>query len=1187
MKRFFCALLLVLWASCAFAGDGVIVVMKNTSGAKVRAAGVRSMSAVKSLEKSANVKISRTYDALSEAGNKIFMFVKSDTKDDQTLLAELRRNPNVLAVSPNRKVHLLDTKTPNDPEYYHQWALQAIKAPEVWPSTTGSDDVYVAVIDSGVDYEHEDISANFSHEYSMNFSGFSEGDYDPDEYYDVQDHGTHCAGIIAAVGNNSLGISGVNWQTKIISVRVMGADGSGNNNDIVAGIDYIVKLLQDNPTLNLAAVNLSLGGFGPFSPGEVDEEDAYWLAFKTLSDMNRTVICVAAGNESVEVGAPTVSDDNEYEKYEKGGYVYPASFTGIDNMIVVAAATSDLQRAYFSNYGRNYVDIAAPGNDIFSTVRHEASEYVAYDTMERTYAYKKKSGTSMATPYVVGAAALIKSAYPSATASQIKAAILGGANGDYLVDDGTSQHGFLDLKGAFEFMSNDKAPKISRANIHSGTVGQPYNYDFFASGAGVEWDIIGELPEGLSFNKGKISGTTGESSEKSFVVIAENDYGSDSLYITINIEGAEAPKITTEELYDAGAGVNYDCIVDASGSWPMSWDISGNLPEGLEIDSSTGRISGTVYDDAGTYDFTVAVKNAAGTDTKQFTLTVYPPEPPYIITEYLNEGVKGRVYINESYEAPKIEAYGFGNITFSVTAGELPSGLMLDEAGTISGIPEVSGDFTFTVTAENLAGEDSREYTLTINDYEPYIYLVIKDNEPYMLGDSLTFLKGIYSEYTIVFQGSGPMSFETAGSVLPPGIDFVKGETSLKIAGIAQETGEFSLSGIVENSMGTYPVENLPLYVIEPVRITSLYLPDAVKDSQYDFTLSTLNGTSASWRNLQDMPDGLTLTEAGVITGKPTVSGKFSFDVVASDADFRTFTLIIREAPKIQTASLPDGKQDTAYSSQLTSTGTQPVIWSASGLPAGLVLSSNGYIYGTPAQSGKFTVDVTASNTVSMDARQFTVNISEKDSEKEPSAPVNNQPEKENTPAETGVVTYGQPRAVTSLSRGVLAVVSNDESMIAAVLPELSVDVSGIYSFDVDISPEVPEGLVLVWHSFASSADVAASEENEEDESAVFYDTDGKEITKVPANHKVNVSVWLNAGKNYAPVIAAVKESAQEQQEQEQNHEQQQEQEQQQENGNIDYAGVDSSSGGCEVMSAGMIFAVFVFLKLDRKHKDL
>ncbi|MBQ3402024.1 MAG: S8 family serine peptidase [Synergistaceae bacterium] len=268
---------------------------------------------------------------------------------------------------------------------------------------------------------------------------------------------------MAAVGNNGKGVVGVNWTAKIIALKVLDDDRSGYISWTIDALNYLCTLIDQHPEMTLAAVNLSLGGWQSKSPEEmISSNDPSYLAYKALSDKNKAVICVAAGNESCEVGKPV-----------NGMYVYPASFKNIANMIVVANAQNDstYSKSSSSNYSTTYVDIAAPGTEILSTT--PGNEYLSY------------SGTSMATPHVSGVAALLKSIFPEATASQIKAAINKGANGKYAKD--YTAKGLLDAKKALQTLQETVAtnlpPQILTTSLPSGLTDDAYDLRLSAKGA--------------------------------------------------------------------------------------------------------------------------------------------------------------------------------------------------------------------------------------------------------------------------------------------------------------------------------------------------------------------------------------------------------------------------------------------------------------------------------------------------------------------------------------------------------------------------------------------------------------------------------------------------------------------------------------------------------------------------------
>jgi len=175
----------------------------------------------------------------------------------------------VESASPNYEVRAL--AVPNDPKWSELWGMAKIRADQAWDTTTGSTDVYVAVIDTGIDAAHEDLAANVDRNLSRSFVNPNLNDHEPVEnsnYADGDGHGTHVAGTIAAVGNNGVGVVGVNWTARVIALKVLSDNGSGHNSWITAAIDYIIGLLQADPDMKIASVNLSLGGWEPQTPKE-------------------------------------------------------------------------------------------------------------------------------------------------------------------------------------------------------------------------------------------------------------------------------------------------------------------------------------------------------------------------------------------------------------------------------------------------------------------------------------------------------------------------------------------------------------------------------------------------------------------------------------------------------------------------------------------------------------------------------------------------------------------------------------------------------------------------------------------------------------------------------------------------------------------------------------------------------
>ena len=479
------ALLCVAFVPPALAASYVpgeaLVVFRKAPGDGVTAASVERGSEsfrLAALAAASGARVMQAYGALSEAGDGVFALVRSETKTAEQLVEDLRARADVLAASPNRISRIM--REPNDPRYVsgELWGLAAIRAPEAWDAATGSTDVYVAVADTGIYAAHEDLKANLATEFCRNFTQINEKTPAvPSDYADAHGHGTHVAGTIGAVGNNGLGITGVNWTTRLIALRVVGAGGAGLTSWTMDAINRLTSLLRTRPQMKVAALNLSLGFYADIAPSTVQSQrDPLWLVYKILDNMDRTVIVVAAGNEGLEVGKPAPYDDPAYPRYrpvpqfKKGDYCYPASFTGLKNLIVVGAAASNGGAASFSNWSPTAVSLAAPGVNILSTVFPNASDP---EHPGHTYGslYGAMSGTSQATPHVAGAVALLASRYPNATASQIKDALLKGADGSRnpaataRTNSGgakLSQYGYLDVKKALDILeatSTDLGPK--------------------------------------------------------------------------------------------------------------------------------------------------------------------------------------------------------------------------------------------------------------------------------------------------------------------------------------------------------------------------------------------------------------------------------------------------------------------------------------------------------------------------------------------------------------------------------------------------------------------------------------------------------------------------------------------------------------------------------------------------------
>ena len=355
--------------------------------------------------------------------------------DVQRAIAALQADPDVEYAEPNWIYK--HQATSNDTYFTNGslWGMSAgnnqfgSRANEAWGANkTGSSSVYIGIIDEGYMYTHEDLAANagvnpgevagngrdddgnglVDDVYGWDFDGNNSSVFDGVG----DDHGTHVAGTIGGVGGNSKGVAGVVWNVKMLSAKFLGSRG-GTTANAVKAVDYFTGL--KNRGVNIVATNNSWGG-GGFSQALKDAIDRA---------NNAGILFVAAAGNSGTNNDATPS--------------YPSGYTSA-NIIAVASITSTGGLSSFSQYGATTVDIGAPGSAIWSTVPKSSKGKVISS-------YASYSGTSMATPHVSGAVALYASLNPSATAAQIKNAILNSATPTASLSGKTVTGGRLNVSG--------------------------------------------------------------------------------------------------------------------------------------------------------------------------------------------------------------------------------------------------------------------------------------------------------------------------------------------------------------------------------------------------------------------------------------------------------------------------------------------------------------------------------------------------------------------------------------------------------------------------------------------------------------------------------------------------------------------------------------------------------------------
>jgi subtilisin family serine protease len=374
--------------------------------------------------------VARLHDRLEDRFENIddeAVIADQDNHDAEQVAAQYRALPEVVYAEPNVEINLDPNEdeddtaddanahgddpvvmrpAPNDPLFNEQWSLKNtgqrngttgadICAERAWTKTTGSDKVVVAVIDTGVDYSHTDLAHNiwtrpanlapYTDKELGTFDdvhGFDAADADGDPM-DDNGHGTHCAGIIGAEGDNQEGMAGINWHVQIMPLKFLNANGSGTLKDAIECINYVIARKKDG--VNVRIISASWGS--TFYSRAL--EDAIRRAGE-----EGILFIAAAGNSS------TNNDRSPH---------YPSNYD-LPNVISVAALTRQDQLARFSNYGARSVHLAAPGAEILST--WPGNEY------------EEHSGTSMATPEVSGVAALVLAVNPNMTMKELRERLL-------------------------------------------------------------------------------------------------------------------------------------------------------------------------------------------------------------------------------------------------------------------------------------------------------------------------------------------------------------------------------------------------------------------------------------------------------------------------------------------------------------------------------------------------------------------------------------------------------------------------------------------------------------------------------------------------------------------------------------------------------------------------------------------
>jgi subtilisin family serine protease len=922
--------------------------------------------------------------------------VEVDAGDVNAAIVKLEDDPRVEYAEPNFLVfadnHPVSPDSPNDPSFHQLWGMHNfgqtvnsitgsadadIDALEAWSKSKGSSSAVVGVIDSGVDFSHPDLANAMWINPGEDCSGCRTNNVDDDgngyiddwrgwdfvnndnNPFDDNGHGTHVAGTIGAVGSNGVGVTGVNWTTRIMGLKFLNASGSGSTADAVEATLY-----ASSPSTLAHVTNNSWGG-GGFS-------QALFNAIDTADD-NGSLFVAAAGNDG------TNNDSTPH---------YPSSYDA-PNVISVASTTSTDQRSSFSNWGKLSVDLGAPGSNIYSTYPGNTYRYL--------------SGTSMATPHVAGAAALVKARFPTASDLGIKALLL------RTVDPNTSMStsgstpvatgGRLNVNGA---VSCSSAPKVwidAPTSNFVASMGEPLTVTVLGTNCGssagvtVSADANGTGISLTARGDGLYTGTYTPSVAGPLTITASATVGAsvDTKIVTGTVAANYRYEDAPFDWIDASTGTNTGIASDdtsATVSLPFTFSYYEQPFSSLKVSSNGYLVFGS---SAATAYSNVAIPNTGS--------------PNGLVAAFwddLNPGAGGSVRYKTVGTAPNrkfvvewmgVPHYGSTNpATFEVILEEGTNDIFFLYDDVIFG-NDFDNGADATVGVENLAGTAGRQFSHNqpvLTNGTAIRFTMSTETGPTITTASLAdgTVDQIYSHTLQATGGIPPYTWSVTGA-LPDGLNLNASTGEISGTPTTPGTSTFDVEVSDDDSPAKSETKTLSITVGTAVEITTTSLPDGTAEQSYSQTLAAIGGETPYTFSLADgaLPAGLTLNATtGVISGTPNAPGTYDFTALVTDGaspartDTQVLGIVVAPEPlEITTTSLPDGTVGQSYNQTLAATGgTTPYDWSWSGdTSPGLSLNAaTGTISGTPTASGTytFTAQVTDAGSQS-DSRPLTITV--------------------------------------------------------------------------------------------------------------------------------------------------------------------------------------------------------------------
>jgi thermitase len=819
---------------------------------------------------------------------------QSKRDDVLPLIEMIKKHSAIEFVEPNYVIK--KNSTPNDPFYSSQWYLPKISMPDAWSQFTGTAIVKIAVIDSGVNKSHPDLSGVL----------LSAGERDYVDYDgsadDVDGHGTLVAGIIGAIRNNNIGISGVSSSIRIIPIRTGDANGDHDIGDTTDAIEWAAYN-------GCKIINCSFGGsvYSSSMSAAITYADA----------MGALVICSSGnGGNGVEDG---IGDNNDLLPSN-----YPSSFTQ-NNVLAVANTTSSDVLDSSSNYGANSVDIAAPGEDILSTLavgedyRQTITSY-SFNFSSEGWGGYVRSGYGFFWSLFEGAMVSNYNIYTSQyypnsdyylespfidcrnyANIQLLSTLSGGLGlGDYLgIYAGISNFSYSQragslLTGLINYDSIRYLPVLENA---IGRVWYWLTSDAFGNGY-VEINNINvsgvpfyKATSGTSFSAPIVAGVAAMlmSQNPSLTHLQVKDIilqtarkvpALNGKVVCGGIVDAAAalreakarvvarPVITSSTSASGTVGSSFNYSITASGT-PTSYNAS-SLPSGLSVNTSTGVISGTPSS-AGTFTSSISASNTAGTGSTSLRITIAKATPAII-------------------SAPTASAITYGQTLASSTLS--------------GGSASVVGNFAWTMPSANLnLGTSSQGVIFTPNDRTNYntvttsVSVTVNQVTPLAITSDISAVSvnlGASFSHQITASGS-PTSFAAKG--LPTGLK-VDTKTGL-MSGKPTKAGVFSATLQALKKGSTTTTATKVFTVVQAPTFTYAATINATKGKAFKVTPKIAGYPAPTFSILSgSLPPGMSLNAStAAITGIPTAVGTYPFTVRGSNSagnTDRSTTIVVK-----------------------------------------------------------------------------------------------------------------------------------------------------------------------------------------------------------------------------------------------------------------------------------------------------